>query len=45
MNVLEIDINTRCSGLLSAIHSERDIDAFVTGAATAGRMLRAENLI
>lgn len=45
MNVLGIDINTRCSGLLSALHTEGDIETFVTGAARAGRMLRAENLI
>ena len=45
MNVLGIDINTKCSGLLSAVHSEHDVDAFVTTAARAGAMLRAERLI
>jgi hypothetical protein len=45
MNVLGMDINTKCSGLLSAVHSERDVDAFVAAAARAGAMLRAEMLI
>jgi len=45
MNVLGMDINTRCSGLLSATHAECDVETFVTGAATAARMLRAEKLI
>lgn len=45
MNVLGIDINTKCSGLLSAVHSEHDVDAFVIAAAKAGAMLRAEMLI
>jgi glutamate-1-semialdehyde 2,1-aminomutase len=45
MNVLGFDINTKCSGLLSAVHSEHDIDALVVAAAQAGTLLRAEGFL
>jgi hypothetical protein len=44
MNVLGFDINTRCSGLLSAIHSENDVELFVSAASKAGAMLKREGL-
>jgi glutamate-1-semialdehyde 2,1-aminomutase len=44
MNVLGLDINTKCSGLVSAVHTEKDIDRLVCTAAQAGAWLRSEGL-
>jgi len=45
MNVCGIDINTRCSGLLSAVHTERDVDALVLATAKVGALLSSERII
>jgi glutamate-1-semialdehyde 2,1-aminomutase len=45
LNVLGFDVNTRCSGLLSAIHTESDIEAFVGGVSRASALLRKDGLL
>jgi hypothetical protein len=45
VTVLNSDVNTRCSGLLSSIHTEEDIERYVDTVAVAASMLRREELI
>jgi glutamate-1-semialdehyde 2,1-aminomutase len=45
LNVLGIDVNTKCSGLLSAVHTEGDVDRCIEAVAQAGQMLRREALL
>jgi glutamate-1-semialdehyde 2,1-aminomutase len=45
VNVLGADINTRCSGLLSAVHTKGDIALYVDIVAKVAAMLRREGLI
>jgi glutamate-1-semialdehyde 2,1-aminomutase len=45
VNVLNVDINTRCSALLSSVHTERDVESYVAAVAEAAFLLRKENLI
>jgi glutamate-1-semialdehyde 2,1-aminomutase len=45
ITVLGSDINSRGSGLLSAVHTEEEIDRYVDTAAAAAALLRRESLI
>jgi glutamate-1-semialdehyde 2,1-aminomutase len=45
LNVLGFDLNTKCSGLLSAAHTEEDVEQLVTGVAAAAAMLKGEGLL
>ncbi|MFC2953853.1 aspartate aminotransferase family protein [Marinicaulis aureus] len=45
LNLLGVDVNTRCSGLLSAAHEEADIETLCAALIEAGKMLEAENLL
>jgi predicted signal transduction protein with EAL and GGDEF domain len=45
VNVLGAEINTRCSGLLSAAHTEAEIDSYVQRVAAAAAMLKREKLL
>jgi glutamate-1-semialdehyde 2,1-aminomutase len=45
INVLGADINTRCGGLLSSIHTEDEIAQYVSAVAAAATMLKRENLL
>lgn len=45
LNVIGIDLNVKCSGLTSAVHSEDDIDELVSGMEAAIRMLREESIL
>jgi glutamate-1-semialdehyde 2,1-aminomutase len=45
LNVLGFDVNTRCSGLLAAVHTENDIEAFVGGVSRAAALLRKDGLL
>ena len=45
VNVLGADLNTRCSGLLSAAHTEAEIDSYVERVAAAAALLKREKLL
>jgi glutamate-1-semialdehyde 2,1-aminomutase len=45
LNVLGFDVNTKCSGLLSAVHTEEDVERLVAGVAAAAAMLKREGLL
>lgn len=45
LNVLGFDVNTRCSGLLSAVHSREDVDRLAVALSEAGALLRADGAI
>jgi glutamate-1-semialdehyde 2,1-aminomutase len=45
LNVLGVDTNTRCSGLLGTAHSEDDLQYAADKIATAGAMLRREGYL
>jgi hypothetical protein len=45
VNVLGADINTRCSGLLSAAHTEDEIGSYVQRVAAAATLLKLEQLL
>ncbi len=45
LNVLGFDVNTKCSGLLSAVHTEEHVEQLVTGIAAAAAMLKREGLL
>jgi glutamate-1-semialdehyde 2,1-aminomutase len=45
INVLGADINTRCGGLLCAVHAEDEIAKYVDTVAAAAAMLKRERLI
>jgi glutamate-1-semialdehyde 2,1-aminomutase len=45
LNVLGFDLNTKCSGLLSAVHTESDVEDFVHGVAQAAFLLRKDGLL
>jgi glutamate-1-semialdehyde 2,1-aminomutase len=45
LNNLGFDVNTRCSGLLSAVHTEKDVEELVVGISRAAAMLKREHLI
>lgn len=45
LNVLGIDVNTKCSGLLSTAHSEKDLEHAAEQIAAAGAMLRREGFV
>ncbi len=45
LNVLGFDVNTKCSGLLSALHTTGSIDCFAEAVVEAGRRVKAEGLI
>lgn len=44
-NVLGIDVNTRCSGLLSTAHTEADLTRLADVLVATGEMLRKEKLL
>lgn len=45
LNVLGFDVNTRCSGLLSGVHSAADVDQLVEGVARAAHLLRKDGVL
>jgi glutamate-1-semialdehyde 2,1-aminomutase len=45
LNVNGVDVNTRCSGLLSAVHTEGDIDGLTLAVARAADMLRRARIL
>lgn len=45
LNVLGFDVNTRCSGLLSAVHTESDVEDFVAGVWNAANLLKKDGLL
>jgi hypothetical protein len=45
LNVLGMDVNTRCSGLLGRAHSGRDVQSAAEMFASAGAMLRREGYL
>lgn len=45
LNVLGFDVNTKCSGLLSAMHTEEQVGQVVAGVAAAAAMLKHEGLL
>lgn len=45
LNVLGFDLNTKCSGLLSAAHTERDVEDFVAGVSRAAFLLKRDGLL
>jgi glutamate-1-semialdehyde 2,1-aminomutase len=45
LNLLGIDLNTRCSGLLCAAHTEADLQRVAEALARAGTMLRADGYL
>lgn len=45
LNTLNVDINTKCSGLLSSAHTEQDIETYVNAVAAAAALLKRENLL
>lgn len=45
LNVLGFDLNTKCSGLLSAVHTERDVEDLVAGVSKAAFLLKKDGLV
>lgn len=45
LNVLGVDLNTRCSGVLSTAHTEEHVEQLAAAVAAAGGMLRHEGLL
>jgi len=45
LNVNGVDVNTKCSGLLSAVHTEADIDALTMAVARAASMLHRAGIL
>lgn len=45
LNILGFDVNSKCSGLLSAVHDEADVRRLASGVAEAGWMVRREGLL